>query len=533
MGNKRGLRGLLVCVALLLALACAAPGWAGAAEGIAPVSGAAGVGLQADAGIQAQAEGGLKGVAPTAPGGANGRITGTTAQMVYRAAGNDAASWTQCTGEAVTGLKAGTYLVRLSQATGEHAAVRVPVGVGSITLQPGRNEREMNFTWYTGAQDPAFCEVQIVALATAGAAALLAEAPASFIGKSTAGKGVRSNQVTVCGLKPETTYLYRLGNGMDYSAPRTFTTRDARLYTAVLVGDPQIGALGRIARTTATWQKTLAAALSAFPRASFILSVGDQVEYANDESHYAGFLSPPALQSVPLAAAIGNHDNGYLFKRHFNPPNSSASLGKTWAGGDYWFTYGNTLYLMLNSNHENAAQHEAFLRDAIRRAGPSVVWKVAVYHHSLYSSGTHANEADILSRRKKMTPIFDSLGIDLVLMGHDHCYTRTFQMRAGKAVSAAERAMVDPSGTMYITLGTAAGSKYYGFRQGDKLFRAVRWQGYEPSYAVLSAGPRSLSVTTYEADSQRVIDEYAIMKTPVLPVYVSASTALHDGTTDR
>lgn len=71
---------------------------------------------------------GLMGVAPTADGGCDGRITGVTADMEYSADGVDFAP---CSGTEAVGLAAGTYFVRMKKTAtheaGAAAAVNVPV----------------------------------------------------------------------------------------------------------------------------------------------------------------------------------------------------------------------------------------------------------------------------------------------------------------------------------------------------------------------------------------------------------------------
>ena len=60
-----------------------------------------------------------------------------------------------------------------------------------------------------------------------------------------------------------------------------------------------------------------------------------------------------------------------------------------------------------------------------------------MFHHSIYSSADHSDDLDILERRTALTPIFDNYDIDVVLMGHDHCYTRSFIMKNGAATTDA------------------------------------------------------------------------------------------------
>jgi hypothetical protein len=54
----------------------------------------------------------------------------------------------------------------------------------------------------------------------------------------------------------------------------------------------------------------------------------------------------------------GNHDfaMGELYGFHYAQPNVSAANGAVYCNdGDYWFCYGNVLFMMLNSNSESVA----------------------------------------------------------------------------------------------------------------------------------------------------------------------------------
>ena len=102
---------------------------------------------------------GLAGVAPTSSVNNDGQITGTSNLMEYKL--SSGAMWTACVGASVTGLSAGSYDVRYAARTGFNASPSVSVAVpafgGSsydvkdLTLQPGSNETQMNFCWYSAA----------------------------------------------------------------------------------------------------------------------------------------------------------------------------------------------------------------------------------------------------------------------------------------------------------------------------------------------------------------------------------------------
>ena len=151
-----------------------------------------------------------------------------------------------------------------------------------------------------------------------------------------------------------------------------------------------------------------------------MLSAGDQVNTASNESQYDGYLNQEIFSSMPQATSIGNHDSSSnSYNQHFNLPNESADLGDSTAGTDYWYVYNNTLFIDINSNNTSTAEHKAFMEDAIAK-NKDVRWKVVVFHHSVYSTASHTTDGDIIQRRNELPPVFDELGIDVVLMGHDH-----------------------------------------------------------------------------------------------------------------
>ena len=90
---------------------------------------------------------GLAASAPTKWGKSDGKITGVTDAMEY-ADKKDASEWTACTGTEITGIKAGTYYVRLKAKKNynpsEAAEVKVPDGVNiveSITVSSSNHKK--------------------------------------------------------------------------------------------------------------------------------------------------------------------------------------------------------------------------------------------------------------------------------------------------------------------------------------------------------------------------------------------------------
>ena len=65
-----------------------------------------------------------------------------------------------------------------------------------------------------------------------------------------------------------------------------------------------------------------------------------------------------------MATTIGNHDSLNLdYMYHFYNPNAT-EYGATQAGGDYYYSYGPGLFIVLNTNNYNVAEHEKAIAEA-------------------------------------------------------------------------------------------------------------------------------------------------------------------------
>lgn len=335
--------------------------------------------------------------------------------------------------------------------------------------------------------------------------------------------GFYSFQAVMTGLKPDTAYVYQVGAGETWSDIYEFTTRDYENgFNFLLAGDPQIGA-GSTDTDTEGWQNTLKMAMKAFPETSFLISAGDQVNTASNEAQYAGYLSPKELLSLPTAVNVGNHDAGSsAYSQHFQVPNVS-SLGMTEKtgkfGGDYWYTYNNVLFMSLNSNNMSTAEHRAFMKQVLDENGPDADWTVVTFHHSIYSTASHESDNDIIQRRAELAPVFTELGIDVVLMGHDHVYTRSYMMNGTDPVVPADgtvpESVTDPAEgeVLYVTANSASGSKYYSIHNKDFPYAAVMNQESTPNITNVEVTDSSFAITTYRTTDMSEVDHFTIYRT--------------------
>lgn len=229
---------------------------------------------------------------------------------------------------------------------------------------------------------------------------------------------------------------------------------------------------------------------------------------------------------MPFQATIGNHDNqSDQFNSHFFTPNRSETHGYEGidgrAGGDYWYTYNGVLYLNINTNARstNEEDHAAFLREVVEEQGADANWIVVVMHHSLYSAAFHSVEQDVKERRAALAPVFSELGIDLVLAGHDHIYTRSYLMDgttpAGD-LEAQEKSGVtlaaEEGQVLYVTGNSSSGSKFYGL-DASSPEAAIKDQSNQPQYTDVDVTPEAITLTTYQTMDRKVIDEVTLTRT--------------------
>lgn len=396
-----------------------------------------------------------------------------------------------------------------NESTGGEPAV-TPVNQKSVILTVGSDTTSQGITWYADTSDAGEVQYALKNGDTFPANYQTATATASASNDA----GFYSNQAVLSNLQPGSEYVYRVVNGTTVSKTYSFkTSTNDGAYHFAFVGDPQIGASGNTSSDTTNWNETVSLIASTL-KPDFLLSAGDQVNTASNESQYTGYLND-AFASLPSATTIGNHDSGSAaYNEHFNLPNESSDKGITKAGSDYWFVYENTLFIDINSNNRSAAEHKAFIEEAIA-ANPNVKWKTVVFHHSIYSTASHVNDGDIISRRNELPQIFDDLDIDVVLMGHDHVYTRTYMMNGSTPDTShgVQSSVTNPTGILYLTANSASGSKYYDIKAPNAEYSAKMDQSYRRTVTDINVTDTSYTMTTYYADDMSVLDTFTINKT--------------------
>ena len=425
-----------------------------------------------------------------------------------------------------------------------------------VSVNVGADETQLGFAWYSKTVEQP--KVRIAKTEDMKDATEFTGTQVSI--NIEALDGYFSNKVTVKNLEKETQYYYQVFKNGEWQKAESVKTGNPDSFSFLYVGDPQIGACKNqissenekmkneiAARNDAfNWNKTLNNAMTAHPEVSFMLSAGDQVNYADREYEYAGYLNASALASLPVSTTIGNHDSGsYQYSYHFNTPNSfdlddtTYALGHTNAGTDYYYTYGDALFIVIDTNNYNCATHRNVIEKAVNE-NKDKKWRIVMFHQDIYGSGLDHSDSDGIILRTQLTPIFDEFDIDVALQGHDHTYSRSYQLSGdGKEHTAFDKSnaygedyltqnncytinsdlvtgtIVDPEGTVYMEANSSTGSKFYELIPAQQDYIAERSQTWTPSYSVINMTETAVTITTYDADTNKVLEgssAYTIVK---------------------
>lgn len=180
---------------------------------------------------------------------------------------------------------------------------------------------------------------------------------------------------------------------------------------------------------------------------TFVITVGDNILGSETAADFKAKFEAPYAEllgaGVKFYASLGNHDNP-----------EQRNYGLFSMGGQRYYTFriseGVRLFA-LDSNYLDAPQL-TWLEKELSSSGSD--WKIAYFHHPLYSSGrTHGSSLDL---QKTLEPLFVRYGVNVVFTGHDHIYERVKPQK----------------GITYFVAGSAGSLRKGDYRQ-PKPFSAI------------------------------------------------------------
>jgi len=308
---------------------------------------------------------------------------------------------------------------------------------------------------------------------------------------------VRAHSVTVRGLKPGVTYVYRFLDtaGRASEAFELVWPDTSGPYSFLFLTDPQAAN----AASYSVYGNALERAYAVAKYPAFTILGGDMVDRGNNRSQWEMFFdySSGVFSRIPMMAAPGNHetydDKDLVNYRAFLglPENGPEGYKET----AYSFETDNALFMVINTQASLKPQLEWMEKKA---ASSNKKWKIVVMHRGIYAG--FYNETEL---REAIAPVMDRMGIDLVLNGHDHVYLRT-TMKGGVKTTPG-------NGTTYITGGSSA-NKYYDAEK--RPWTEVLFDENKPVFTVISVFSDRIAVASYHVDNGKTMvhDRFEIKK---------------------
>ncbi len=329
-------------------------------------------------------------------------------------------------------------------------------------------------------------------------------------------------RVTVDGLEENTIYYYKWYSDNGWSKAYKYETKSFTDHKALIVGDIQIGGQSEESSVQSdvgyNWNNVLAKALQDNPDVSYLVSPGDNTSTGKTADEWQTLLMPAGVRSLPMALAIGNHDKkGMAYNYFTNMPNEY--YGKYFEGldRDFWFRYGDVLYLVFDACSASAADHMAMAKEAVEK-NPDAKWRIGVMHQALFGPAfcAFSGETQILLNAV-FTPIFDTFDVDLVLTGHSHIQGRSNFMYESMTIGAAKSGETykNPLGTVY--LNTNAFCDHESFEEYE--FLNLPYVAYSfgkndvTTYTTLEFKGDTMEIKTMRGDNSELLDSLTIEKT--------------------
>ena len=318
---------------------------------------------------------------------------------------------------------------------------------------------------------------------------------------------VKQFTATLRQLRPGVRYTYRVGDGVTWSAWRSFRTApyQSSKVKFLVFGDSQ-------SVTYQLWGNTLKKALQANPDAAFMVNMGDLVDVGQDYGQWKGWLEAGqgVIDSIPVVPVVGNHET-YTPNRTYSRPQlftSQLSLPRNGPaelrGQVYSLEYGDVHVAVLDSQmgEERAfvpyslfLQQEWLKKDLAHSRKP---WNIVLTHRPFYGNRKAKDSAAL---RKAFVPILQAAKVDVVFTAHEHVYARSVPLDGqGHGFP----------GTIHVAAGRSGTKTYPDPAQqvwNESFYNPLD----EPNYLTVEVGRNVLLVKAFKA-SGALLDMWSLHK---------------------
>lgn len=310
--------------------------------------------------------------------------------------------------------------------------------------------------------------------------------------QSSHGDALRSNKVSLAGLKPGETYYYQVGDGEAWSDTQSFKmpAAGAESTNFFILGDIQSSDTANLSRVL----KDLASDETVY---DFAIQTGDAIdnvtEYVKNWRPFLNAVNSKTLSGVDMIHVMGNHEyygdaNGEISGALYDLPESAQN---SW----YKMEYGKVCVVVVN----NGTKLATALADIAETLTTDCIWRVLVAHEPIYGTESVSATPEILASIEKA-------GFDFVFGGDDHAYARTYPMIGGIAQDENSR-----GGVVYYVCGDLSG-KSNEFHDRDEYVKAIPHNDYTGMYLTVEATEETFTVKAVKYDGTE-LDSYTETRT--------------------
>ena len=310
--------------------------------------------------------------------------------------------------------------------------------------------------------------------------------------QSSHGDALRSNKVSLAGLKPGATYYYQVGDGETWSDTQSFKmpAAGAESTNFFILGDIQSSDTANLSHVL----KDLASDKTGY---DFAIQTGDAIdnvtEYVKNWRPFLNAVNSKTLSGVDMIHVMGNHE--YYGDLDGEISNAIYDLPVCTQNSWYKMEYGKVCVVAIN----NGTKLAETLADIAENLTTDCIWKVLVAHEPIYGTESVSATPEIISSIEKA-------GFDFVFGGDDHAYARTYPMIGGKAQDVNSR-----GGVVYYVCGDLSG-KSNEFHDRDEYVEAIPHNDYTGMYLTVKATEETFTVKAVKYDGTE-LDSYTETRT--------------------
>lgn len=314
---------------------------------------------------------------------------------------------------------------------------------------------------------------------------------------------------TLEGLEESTKYIYKVGKDT-FSSIYSFETSGNGAFTFMYISD--VHTYTKYPSRINGAEALVNVVSSKYKNMKLIVTGGDMLAYGTVRDSWLTYHNWSGIKNYMVASTPGNHeyydrnanilaDSKKYFNIYTNNPDNGAEGVKN---GSYFFYYGNVLFISIDSEaYRLSSQPEEYETNQkkwlIETLENNHAQFVVLFHHAYYYPGND-NSGPLL---KSLQSIIDKYGVDLVLTGHDHVYTRSKRIYNSLVSTDAKK------GAIYIT-SSAVGDRLEASNSTPNDSILDKKIGDTSLALGITVTDTQMTVKTYD-DKGNIVDQTAII----------------------